>query len=383
MWLIEQSILNSMREARATGVKFTAEQVNAFQAADRSQVMAIAGSNAEIHVKGVLTNTPDMFAQWFGGGNTTYPSIIAALAEADANPDVKQIVMRFDSGGGSVNGMFDAIAAMQNTTKPIKGVVGSMACSAAYGLASQSDELVAHNRASTVGSVGVVVDAYIDKDQVSITSSNAPDKRPDISTAEGKATLVAQLDAYADLLDEAVAEGRNTTIKKVNADFGQGGTLLADDALKRGMIDSIGSTHTKTATANTGGKPQEARSMDQATLKAQHPGVYAAVKAEGQNEERDRAGAHLTLGAASGDMNTAIAAVKDGSAMTATLQATYMAAGMNRNDVTARQADDADAGAAADDAAAGKEEVNANAGADILAAAADLCGVELEGEANA
>lgn len=374
MWLLLQSVLNDIQDARASGVKFTAEQVATFEASNGEGIMALAGNSAEIHVKGVLTNTPDMFARWFGGGNTTYPAIIAALAEADANPEVKQIVMRFDSGGGAVNGMFDAIAAMQTTKKPIKAIVGTMAASAAYGLASQADEMVAHNRASAVGSIGVVVDTFVSESRVSITSSNAPDKRPDVTTEKGKATVVAQLDAIAGLLDEAVAEGRNTTVEKVNADFGQGGILLADEALKRGMIDSISTN--KPATATNGGKPQEQRSMDLQTLKAQHPDVYAAAAQEGRTEERDRVGAHLTMGEASGDMKTAIGAVQDGSAMTATLQAKYMAAGMNRSDVQARQDDDADANAG-DDANAGEEEAEANAGANILAAAAESCGVEL------
>jgi ClpP class serine protease len=375
MWLLLQSVLNDIQDARASGVKFTAEQVATFEASNGEGITALAGNSAEIHVKGVLTNTPDMFARWFGGGNTTYPAIIAALAEADANPEVKQIVMRFDSGGGAVNGMFDAIAAMQTTKKPIKAIVGTMAASAAYGLASQADEMVAHNRASAVGSIGVVVDTFVSESRVSITSSNAPDKRPDVTTEKGRATVVAQLDAIAGLLDEAVAEGRNTTVEKVNADFGQGGILLADEALKRGMIDSISTN--KPATATNGGKPQEQRSMDLQTLKAQHPDVYAAAAQEGRTEERDRVGAHLTMGEASGDMKTAIGAVQDGSAMTATLQAKYMAACMNRSDVQARQDDDAEANAG-DDANAGEEEAEANAGVNILAAAAESCGIELE-----
>jgi ClpP class serine protease len=375
MWLLLQSVLNDIQDARASGVKFTAEQVATFEASNGEGITALAGNSAEIHVKGVLTNTPDMFARWFGGGNTTYPAIIAALAEADANPEVKQIVMRFDSGGGAVNGMFDAIAAMQTTKKPIKAIVGTMAASAAYGLASQADEMVAHNRASAVGSIGVVVDTFVSESRVSITSSNAPDKRPDVTTEKGRATVVAQLDAIAGLLDEAVAEGRNTTVEKVNADFGQGGILLADEALKRGMIDSISTN--KPATATNGGKPQEQRSMDLQTLKAQHPDVYAAAAQEGRTEERDRVGAHLTMGEASGDMKTAIGAVQDGSAMTATLQAKYMAACMNRSDVQARQDDDAEANAG-DDANAGEEEAEAHAGVNILAAAAESCGIELE-----
>lgn len=91
--------------------------------------------------------------------------------------------------------------------------------------------------------------------------------------------------------------------------------------------------------------------MDLNTLRAQHPDVYAAAVEQGVTQERDRVGAHLTMGNASGDMATAIKAVTEGSAMTASLQATYMAAGMNRRDQSNRQEDDA-AAAGADGAAA-------------------------------
>ena len=59
-------------------------------------------------------------------------------------------------------------------------------------------------------------------------------------------------------------------------------------------------------------------------------------------------GAHLTMGEASGDMKTAISAVTAGEEMTATLQAKYMAAGMNRRDATNRQQDDGDVAGALD-----------------------------------
>ena len=117
--------------------------------------------------------------------------------------------------------------------------------------------------------------------------------------------------------------------------------------------------------------------MDLQTLKAQHPDVYAAAAQEGRDQERDRVNAHLTMGEASGDMKTAIGAIGDGSAMTATLQAKYLAAGMNRSDVQARQDDDAEAGAA-DSANASDADAEAAAGVNILANAAAACGVELE-----
>ena len=342
-----------------------------------------SGDSAEIHVKGVLTNSPDIFAMWFGGGNTTYPEIISALAEADANPEIKEIVMRFDSGGGSINGMFDAIAAIQQTKTPVKAVVGSMAASAAYGLASQAGTIEAHNRASTVGSIGIVVDAHIDEDMVSITSTNAPNKRPDLTTEAGRAVVVEQLDAVHDLFAEAIADGRSTDAETVNADFGQGAVLLADEALKRGMIDGIAKTalqsvkSTNSTTAKSGDQP-EATEMDLNKLKAEHPSVYAQAVEIGTTTERDRVAAHLTMGTASGDMGTATKAIEDGTGMTAGLQAKYMAAGMNRSDVSAREDDNpADVGGG-EDPAEQSQEADTKASASILAAAFEKCGVEME-----
>lgn len=85
--------------------------------------------------------------------------------------------------------------------------------------------------------------------------------------------------------------------------------------------------------------------MDLATLRASHPEAFAAAVEEGVTKERDRVGAHLTMGAASGDMKTATAAIKEGKEMTASIQAEYMAAGMNRKDLKARKDDDAEANA--------------------------------------
>jgi len=385
MWLLLQSIYNDVQGARASGVTFTAEQLTAFEhnmaASDTSRIMALAGSNAEIHVKGVLTSTPDIFAMFFGGGNTTYPEIIAALAEADANPEVNEIIMRFDSGGGSINGMFDAMAAMKATSKPIRAIVGTMAASAAFGLASQADTIEAHNRASSVGSIGIVVDAHVNSDVVSITSTNAPNKRPDLTTEAGKAVVVEQLDAVHELFAEGIADGRGTTVETVNADFGQGSMFLADEALKRGMIDSVASTglqsvKTTKSTTATSGEQLEA-TMDLTELKTKHPTLCAQLVAEGETAERDRVSAHLTMGEASGDMKTAMKAVEDGSAMTANLQAKYMAAGMKRKDISAREDDNV---GALDAESNGEEEqgedADAKASEAILEAAFDKCGVE-------
>ena len=102
--------------------------------------------------------------------------------------------------------------------------------------------------------------------------------------------------------------------------------------------------------------------MDLKQLQAQHPETFAAAVQQGATEERDRLTAHLTMGNASGDMKTACSAIEDGSAMTATLQATYMTAGMNRSDVTTRQGEDAEANAGDN---ANAQEENGDQGSDV------------------
>lgn len=91
---------------------------------------------------------------------------------------------------------------------------------------------------------------------------------------------------------------------------------------------------------------QENKTMTKEELKAKHPELYAELVNIGVMAERDRVTAHLTMGEASGDNKTAVEAIKDGSEMTATLQAKYMAAGMNRADINARGEDDAGASGA-------------------------------------
>lgn len=371
MWLLAAAVRQAIEQAQSNGVVPSVEQQAQYEArygheeGGTPHILTVAGGTATISVSGVITKAPSLMAMLFGGGNVTYPEIVQALAEADRDADVTEAVMKIDSPGGHFDGLFDAIAAMEQFSKPLKAVIPNVAASAAYALASQADEIVAANRAARVGSIGVVAKFGVLKDTVEITSTNAPKKRPDVTTEEGVAVVREELDALHDLFVDSIASGRNTTADKINAEFGQGATLLADDALKRGMIDAIAETSlrvvksSKTQTTASGGNKPETGPMDLNTLKAQHPDVYAAAMQEGVTAERDRVSAHLTMGKASGDMETALTAVDDGSTMTASLQATYMAAGMNRRDQSNRQDDEGAASAAADGANSNEVSVDA------------------------
>lgn len=394
MWLLLDEVKRRI-DAGVTSCKFTAEQQAEFEAriastsATGSPLLTIAGDQAEIAIKGVLTAQPDFFAAFFGGGNTVYSDIISALAEAEANDSIKQVTLAIDSPGGKVDGMFDAVDAIKNFSKPIKTVVSGMMASAAFALgASVSGEIVAAGRATMIGSVGVAVSMPVSDGVVTLTSTAAPKKRPDVRTEEGKAAVREQLDAIHGLYAEVIADGRGVSVETVNAEFGQGATLLADEALKRGMIDSVAGPSLKVVnpkpTASKGGAKVEAQNMDLNKLKAEHPDVYAAAVAEGEEkgveQERKRAKAHLTLGEASGAIDIAVAAVKEGKDVDVEIQAEYTAAGMKRTMIEARDQDAEETDDATEGSVVTKtdDEKAKAVNNDVFGHAAEAFGVEID-----
>jgi len=426
MWLLEQEVAEQLRALRAAGIDCSEAQRADFAERCVAETarhggtprnLNVAGDVAEITVEGILTETPDFFAWLFGGGNTTYASIRQAVALADADPGVKKVVFKINSPGGEVNGLFDTLGAIEASKKP-SSVTASFAASAAYAIAATGGKITATNAAVQFGSIGVAVSFFHMEEVIDITSTEAPNKRPDPSTPEGKAVIIEHLDALHAIFADAIARGRGTTVSNVNKTFGRGGILLSAEARRRGMIDRVAKTGiaavvvpppssseidedmsarggqqanahatpepvasvgdvvavsvpdlalvtdpptptddapatgvAPTATAASAAPNEKRKPMNLEELKAQHPELCAVIREEAVATERDRVGAHLTCGEGSGDMTTAIAAIKDGSEMTQTLMAKYSMAGRNRTDIETQQTDSAAAGEAVDGAA--------------------------------
>jgi len=191
MWFVLDSIRQQIEKAMSSGMQFTADEREAIEVKSGSNgKLTLSGKSAVIPIEGVLTEKRDFFAAWFGGGNTTYPDIISAIKEADGSNDVEDIILAINSPGGNVNGLFPTMDAIRDAKKPVKALVRNMATSAAYGLASQADEIFASNRGTQFGSVGVAFDTMVfdgDIKEISISNTKSPDKRPDLLTPEGQA----------------------------------------------------------------------------------------------------------------------------------------------------------------------------------------------------
>lgn len=339
-WLLEQSALDKLIKAEMPSGEESAKYVKD----DFPEIMSIVGNVAKIEINGPLTDKRNWILMWLFGANTTYSEISDSVAMAISDPNVESIQFNINSPGGMASAQWiaamDAINLAQNS-KPTKAIVSSMAASGAYGLASQAGEIIAQNRMSLVGSVGVVSTHTVSDDIIDIRSTNAPKKKPDVKTEAGQKIIQERLDVVHDVFVRALARGRGTTVDDVNANFGQGALLIAQEAIGRGMIDKIGIDSSDNNSGNNSKVNLTEENMDLEKLKSEHPALYAQVVAEGESQgvekERKRATAHLILGKTSGAFDVAHDAIKDGTSASDEITfAKYTAARIDKTDIDTR-----------------------------------------------
>lgn len=320
---------------------------------------------AHIPIIGELSEKPSMSAALFGRDQTTFGSIIDNIKIASEDRSVEKVVFEVDSPGGNISGLDQTAMAMRAIKKPTEAHVHNMAASGALWLAAQTDKIVALTPTAEIGSLGVAVEVMDDSEQLkneglkihTIVSVGAEKKRPDISTKKGRDQIKDRLTAVHDIFVQRVATGRKVSEEKVRNDFGHGDLLIASKALEVGMIDKIidgniiiESDNNSQMTANekietpargAGENNEEVNSMTKAEFKAENPALYDEIFEAGIGKERDRVKAHLTMGKKAGAMDYAVKCINDGRDLTEqAVTAEYLSAGMNKNDLDARDADD-------------------------------------------
>lgn len=222
---------------------------------------------AAISVRGVLTKKLDANLKYWGIENTSYSGIITQVERAKRK-GAKAIQLTVDSGGGSVDGLYEAMSAIRASGIPTTAKVEGMAASAAYMLASQATRIEAETPLTLIGSVGVATTVYTSEYRKDIANRESAKKRPDVATEEGVAAVQDELDDIYYVLAERIAEGRRTTVEAVAEKFGNGAVMTARKAVDAGMIDGI---KTPNAVASGITIQSEDRDMDRAKWKAEHP----------------------------------------------------------------------------------------------------------------
>lgn len=123
-------------------------------AGDRPRYAVLDGV-AVIPILGALISRGDFMGDGFRF--TSYGAVAREVNRAAGDPRIRGIVLAISSPGGTVDGVLSAAGAIRaaRAQKPVVAHVTSMAASAGYWLAAQSDEIVLNDDLTVVGSIGV------------------------------------------------------------------------------------------------------------------------------------------------------------------------------------------------------------------------------------
>jgi capsid assembly protease len=187
------------------------------------------------------------------GGGVSAEGFAALMRQLAADSAVKGAVVDVDSPGGNVAGVPEAVDAIRDfraSGKPVSAVAHHWAASAAYWLASAADELVV-TPSGEVGSIGVYVyheDISKRLELLGVTPTlikagpNKAEGHPAFPLGEdATAHLQARVDDYYNMFVKDVAKGRKVPVSTVREQFGGGRMVGAQEAVRLGMADRIGS----------------------------------------------------------------------------------------------------------------------------------------------
>lgn len=229
---------------------------------DNTRAVTMRDGIAVIPVTGPIMRYANLFTRISGATSTQ--ELATDLQAALDNPQVKGILLNMDSPGGEANGineLGDMIYAARGK-KPIKAYAGGSLASGAYWLASAADEVVIDDTA-LVGSIGVVVEVAIRKagdgeKRYTITSSNAPNKRPDLETEEGRGEIAKSINALGEVFAAKVARNLGVDPEQVPGMGDHGGLRVGAAAVEAGLAHRLGSLESLiTEMAKTAATPRK------------------------------------------------------------------------------------------------------------------------------
>ena len=216
---------------------------------------------ALIYAEGTIVDGDGGESMFGGGGNVGSATIRKALRRAANDNNVKAIVIRIDSPGGSAQAsevMWQA-ARVVAQNKPVIISIGSMAASGGYYLASAGDHIFA-DPSAIVGSIGVVGGKFVLKDiygKIGITSEAfGRGRNSDLFSStkpfdERQRRLITNwMKGTYEQFTQRVMTTRKGKIKDIDQ-VARGRIFIAKQAKDLGMVDEIGGVQDALAYAAT------------------------------------------------------------------------------------------------------------------------------------
>jgi len=257
-----------------------------------------------------------------------------AIRQATADKDIKAIILRVDSPGGSVTAsdqILDAVKKAQAAGKPVVVSMGSVAASGGYYISLSANKIVAEPGTIT-GSIGVLTGKIaiggtlgligVKGDMVHVGKNALMNSDLEPYTPDQWKAVNAEADAIYNDFTQKVADGRKLPLAKVR-DIARGRVWTGADAADRGLVDKLGGFWDAAEIAKKlAGIPQG----DQVTFKVypRQKGMFEALKAWFGNDDEVEAIANFNTLMRSPITKQAVRAVKSAPRAAIELRATNL-----------------------------------------------------------
>lgn len=213
---------------------------------------------AVIPINGTITKRASFMSMIYGGASAA--GIIHSLKTAQADQEVKAIVLSIDSPGGTVSSVESLEEAVRNAdaVKPVVAFGNGMMASAAYWIGSAARTVIVENTAQ-VGSIGVLMVHYdwsesdrqmgLKRTFISAGRYKALGNDAEPLSQEARDKIESQLNHYYSLFVDAVARNRRTDVQAVLDNMADGRVFIGKQAVEAGLADRTGNIETAVNTA--------------------------------------------------------------------------------------------------------------------------------------
>ncbi|MEQ6763266.1 S49 family peptidase [Pseudomonas aeruginosa] len=213
---------------------------------NKARTVTVRNGVAIVPVTGPIFRYANLFTEISGATSTQV--LATDIQRALDDPAVRSIVLNIDSPGGVASGI-NELAELVYEGRKRKRIVtyaGGYQASAAYWIGSAAEEIVIDETAM-VGSIGVIVEAVVQPDgpdkpkRYQVVSRNAPNKRPDVTTEEGRKKIGETVDALAEVFENKVARNLGVAAERIPEMGDYGGLLVGAAAVQAGLAHRLGS----------------------------------------------------------------------------------------------------------------------------------------------
>ncbi|MDE2261715.1 MAG: signal peptide peptidase SppA [Gammaproteobacteria bacterium] len=178
-------------------------------------------------------------------------SLSRLIREARLDKDIKAVVLRVDSPGGSVAAseeIYRELQALRSAGKPLVVSMGDLAASGGYYISAPANQIWA-SPATLTGSIGIfaiipTIDQTLSKIGVNVDGVGTTPLAGALNitrplTPEVSELLQSQIDRGYQQFVDRVASGRRETPQQIDA-IGQGRVWAGADARRLGLVDHLG-----------------------------------------------------------------------------------------------------------------------------------------------